>query len=52
MIIRFTIWAVDEATFRQRWINAGILEDAEGYVFRPAYPGVEITATSEAGGRL
>lgn len=45
MIITFTIWAVDEATFKQRWIDAGILEDAPGYVFRPAYPGVEITAT-------
>ena len=45
MTIRFTIWASSEATFRNRWIAAGILEDAPGYVFRPAYPGVELTAT-------
>jgi len=43
--IRFTIRATDEVTFRARWIDAGILEDAEGYVFRAPYPGVELTAT-------
>jgi hypothetical protein len=43
-MIRFTIWATSEEVFRQRWIDAGILEDQPGYVFRPAYPGVEITA--------
>ena len=43
--IRFTIRALDEATFRARWIEAGILEDTEGYVFRAPYPGVELTAT-------
>ena len=44
MTIRFTIWATSEEIFRQRWIDAGILEDQPGYVFRAAYPGVEITA--------
>jgi hypothetical protein len=43
--IRFTIRATDEATFRARWIEAGILEDEPGYVFRPPYPGVELSAT-------
>jgi len=44
MIIEFTIRATDEKTFKDRWVKAGILEDVEGYVFRPAYPGVELTA--------
>jgi hypothetical protein len=48
--IRFTIRATDEATFRARWIEAGILEDAEGYQFRAPYPGVELTATQGWGG--
>jgi hypothetical protein len=42
--IRFTIRATSEAVFKARWIEAGILEDTEGYVFRPPYPGVELTA--------
>lgn len=45
MVIKFTIRAIDEAAFRQRWIAAGILDDTPGYVFRPAYPGIELTAT-------
>ena len=46
MIISFTIRATSEETFRQRWIAAGILEDTQDgtYKFRPAYPGVELTA--------
>jgi hypothetical protein len=47
--IRFTIRATDEAIFRSRWIEAGILEDAEGYVFRPPYPGVELSDQTRQG---
>lgn len=43
--IRFAVWSPDEATFRQSWIDAGILKNEPGYVFAPEYPGVEITAT-------
>jgi len=39
------VWAPDEATFRQSWIDAGILADGPGYQFTADYPGVEITAT-------
>lgn len=44
--IRWTVRsALGEEAFRQRWIAAGILEDAPGYVFREAYRnGVELTA--------
>lgn len=45
--IRWTVRSANgEEAFRQRWIAAGILEDAPGYVFKPAYRnGVELTAT-------
>jgi len=45
--IRWTVRsALGEEAFRQKWIAAGILEDAPGYVFREAYRnGVELTAT-------
>lgn len=43
--ITFAVWAPDEATFRQSWINAGILADEPGYVFTSEYPGIEVTAT-------
>lgn len=36
-MIEFGVWAPDEATFKQSWIDAGILEDVEGYVFAPEY---------------
>jgi len=44
--IRWTVRSANgEEAFRQRWIAAGILEDAPGYVFREAYRnGVELTA--------
>ncbi len=43
--IRFSIRSIDGAeAVRQKWIAAGILEDAEGWQFKPAYD-VEITAT-------
>lgn len=52
MIIEFAIWSPDEATFRQSWIDAGILLDQPGYVFAPEYPGIEITATQRWGGTI
>ena len=52
MIISFTIRATDEATFRQRWITAGILKDEAGYVFQPNYPGVELTAAQGWSGQI
>ena len=42
-IIEFSIWADSEEHFRQAWIKAGILENTEGYVFKEAYPGIELT---------
>ena len=52
--IRFTIRATDEATFISRWREAGILEpepDETGnpYVFRPPYPGVELSDQTRQG---
>lgn len=45
MEIAFSIRSIHgESAFRARWIQQGILEDEPGYVFRPAYMGVEITA--------
>lgn len=43
--IEFAVWAPDEETFRQSWIAAGILQDEDGYVYSPAYSGVECSAT-------
>lgn len=39
MIIDFTIRATSEAAFKAAWVKAGIIEDAEGYEFRPTYAG-------------
>jgi len=47
--IRFIIHATDEAVFKARWIEAGILEDTEGYVFRSPYPGVELSDQTRQG---
>lgn len=44
-LIAFAVWSPDEATFRQSWIDAGILKNDPGYQFEAAYQGVEITAT-------
>lgn len=52
MIINFTIRATSEEVFRQRWIAANILENQDGYVFKPAYPGVELTATQGWSGQI
>jgi hypothetical protein len=47
--IRFTIRATSEAVFKARWIEAGILEDVDNYVFRAPYPGVELSDQTRQG---
>lgn len=42
--IRFTIHAPSEAALHAKWVEAGIIEDQAGWVFKPQYD-VEITAT-------
>lgn len=42
-MIAFGVWAPDEATFWQSWIDAGICSAPN--VFTPEYRGIEVTTT-------